>query len=259
MKNSLLTLKCIAGIRPFLKEAYGPAWSVFLLKSFFQSGSLFKRTKWAKKKDAESKFVKLMAIIPAFYLNFRKKFTGEQSMEFMKYIVHEISNVFDYNLSRKFKFQEIKDPFKRWLRYRSTLITESFGPFNEFEDVYISKDRMHFIVKRCVFHDFFSAVGTPELTVLICNHDQVYLNHIFKELYFDRNGSWKNTMGCGAKECHYVWKDRRILTKEFKEYLEKKPENHNSPDEKRQTERRQFARRREDRRQYSRRTPAAIK
>ena len=248
----LLTLLCITNIKPILKEQVTSHWILFLIKSFIKSKSLFKKTKWARKKDDESKFVKSMMLIPVFYLNFKKKFDDEKALEIINEIIIKISFTFDNNTSKKNYLSIIRDPFERWLKYRSTLIAEGFGAYNKIEDVYINRNRMHYIVKRCIFHDFFVETGTPELTPLICDYDQLYHSSIFKEFYFDRNGSWKNTIGHGAEVCHYVWKDKNILTKEFMDFLDNRNKQQDDND-RRKIERRQFDRRQFDRRQFDRR------
>jgi hypothetical protein len=172
----------------------------------------------------------------------------------------KVAYITDYQSSKKHFLFSIKDPFERWLKYRSILITHGFGPYNDVEDVYISKTRMHYIVKRCIFYEFFQEAGTPELTTMICDYDYFYHSALFKEFYFDRNGNNENSLGYGSDVCHYVWKDKRILTEEFKNYLknkttdsiEQKSSNDRSND-KRKHQRRQYDRRQQDRRQFDRR------
>lgn len=252
IESLLLTFLCISNIKPILKKYSGNLWFFFLIRSYMKGNKLFKKTKWNNRYDNESKFVKSMALIPAFYLLFKNKFDTDKALEITNEIVKIISHTFDYNTSKKNSMFIINDPFERWLKYRSTLIADGFGAYNEVEDVYISRNRMHYIVKRCIFHDFFKETGTPELTPLICDYDQLYHSTMFKEFYFDRNGSWKNTLGHGAEVCHYVWKDKNILTKEFMNFLENQ-KAYSENNERRKTERRQYGRRQYDRRQFDRR------
>ncbi|MBN2535229.1 MAG: L-2-amino-thiazoline-4-carboxylic acid hydrolase [Spirochaetales bacterium] len=257
MESNLTVLLCILDIRKILKEAIKSSWLFFMIRTFFKANSLFKTTRWAKMKNKEAKFVKSILILAALYLKLKKKMNTEKAMEVMKEIVIRISSSIDYSIARKSLLFTIPDPFERWIRYRSGLITEGFGLYNDIEDVYISWERIHYVVKRCIFHDAFVAAGTPELTHLICDYDQTFHNTLFKEYYFDRNGSIYNAIGHGAEICHYVWKHREILTHEFKEYLKQKknpPADKESDGvEKRSNVRRQYERRQKERRKYGRR------
>jgi hypothetical protein len=227
-----------------------------MIRTFLKAKNLFKKTKWAKTKAKEGKYAKSILILAALYLNLKKKVTKEKALEIMKQIVIRLSSSIDYSIARKSLLFAIPDPFERWIRYRSGLITDGFGLYNEIEDVYISWERIHYVVKRCIFHDAFVEAGTPELTHLICDYDQTFHNTLFKEYYFDRNGSWNNTIGHGAEICHYVWKHREILTDEFKEYLKAKENSVKKEDkegERRSHVRRQFDRRQNERRKFDRR------
>ena len=255
-ESKLTVLLCILDIRHILKKNLSLPWVFFIIKTFLKTNSLFKKTTWAKKKKKEAKYAKSVMILAAMYLNLKRKLKKEKALEVMREIVMKLSYTLDYSIARKNLFFEIPDPFERWLRYRSGLITDGFGLYNDIEDVYISGERMHYIVRRCIFHDVFTETNTPELTSLICDYDQTFHSSVFKEFYFDRNGSWKNTIGHGADVCHYVWKQRNILTKEFKEYLKSLENQDNSEhtgDERRKHTRRQYDRRRGDRRKFDRR------
>ena len=151
----LLTLLCITNIKPVLKTYTGTFWFFFLIKSSFKGAALFKETRWHHKKDNEAKFVKSMMLMPGFYLGFKKKYPPDKALEIMNELIKIISHTFDTDTSKKNFIFTIEDPFERWLKYRSTLIAEGFGAYNDVEDVYISRSRMHYIVKRCIFNDFF--------------------------------------------------------------------------------------------------------
>jgi len=252
LENLLLTLLSIINVKPILKKHTGRFWLLFLINSSYKGSRLFNKTKWKNKKTDEAKFVKSMMLLPAMYLKLKKKFQSDKAFEIMNEIIISVSFTFDNNTSKKHNLFIINDPFERWLKYRSTLIANGFGAFNDIDDVYISKERIHYVVNRCIFNDFFTETGTPELTKLICDYDKLYHSGIFKEFYFDRNGSWNNTIGYGNKICHYVWKDKNLLNEDFKKSLEKENELLKE-DERRRNERRQFDRRQNDRRQFDRR------
>ena len=82
------------------------------------------------------------------------------------------------------------------------------GKFQEVEVVARSGDRCHVRMHRCVYHEFFTELGHPEITYAICDSDQIFYDALFPEYRFDRNGSWKNTIAHGAPCCDYVWASR---------------------------------------------------
>ncbi|MBN2440156.1 MAG: L-2-amino-thiazoline-4-carboxylic acid hydrolase [Spirochaetales bacterium] len=256
VESNVTVLLSILDIRQILKKNIKASWLLLILKSFITANNLFKKSKWADKSSTGSKYAKSIFILAGIYITLKRKADNEKAFRIMKEIVMKLSYTMDYSMAKKHLFFEISDPFQRWIRYRSVLITEGFGVYNEIEDVYISNERIHYTVKRCIFHDVFTAAKTPELTALICDYDQTFHGTVFKEYYFDRNGSWNNTIGHGADICHYVWKHRDILTKEFKAYLESeknKSKDEESGTEKRKQIRRQFDRRQSDRRRFDRR------
>lgn len=254
MEAIVTILLCVRDIKPELKRHYKSAWFIFMLRSFTKAGRMFKQTKWAKRKDKEAEYVKSIIILAAIYKNLLKRYPREKSLEIMAEVILRLSYTVDYQTARKNLLFTIKEPFQRWLKYRSILITEGFGLHNDVEDILISKGRMHYIVKRCIFHDTFVECGTPELTRLICDYDRSYHSSMFPEFYFDRNGSWENTLGYGAEICHYVWKDKETLNKEFRAYLTKEKEKKRKAGEERRSNiRRQADRRQNERRRFSRR------
>lgn len=259
MKTSFIaelasTLACIDAIKPVLKREYGALWLLNLLGAFGLAEQLFKRSRWGGHKTAEAAYAKTLMIFPAFYIMLKKKYKDKELvMEVSREIITGIVQTADSLTTRNFFLDQIGSPFERWLKYRSTLIMEGFGRFNTIEDVYISRHRMHYVVRRCIFHDVFTEAGAPELTPIICDYDFKYHSAVFREFYFDRNGNPNNTIGHGAELCHYVWKDKRILNDEFKEHIntvEAKP----SLGERRGTPRRQADRRQTERRNFDRRT-----
>ncbi|EHP85466.1 L-2-amino-thiazoline-4-carboxylic acid hydrolase [Methanotorris formicicus] len=66
--------------------------------------------------------------------------------------------------------------------------------------------KRHFIIKECIFHDFFTGVGIPELTKLFCEIDKVFFSKAFPEFEFHRNGSWENTIAYGKDFCELMQK-----------------------------------------------------
>lgn len=256
VESNFTVILCFLKIRKILRNKIKVFLPFFIINILAGANKIYRKTGWAEKKDKEAKFVKSLMILSALYLELKKKIKKKEALKVMKDIIMEVAYFIDYSNAKKSLLFSIPDPFERWIRYRSGLITDGFGLYNEIEDIYVSGERIHYIVKRCVFHDAFLAADTPELTRFICDYDQTIHSLLFGEFYFDRNGSWKNTIGYGEEICHYVWKQKEILTNEFKEYLNsmKNPDSVKKSDkDKRVQVRRQYTRRQNERRKYDRR------
>jgi hypothetical protein len=77
--------------------------------------------------------------------------------------------------------------------------------FNKREYVKQNNNICHFIITRCVFYDFFTEAGTPELTRLFCEVDREFFPGAFPDFRFYRDGSWENTIAYGKNQCEFVF------------------------------------------------------
>ena len=200
-------MRCVIAIIDVLRKRLGFLRAVIItVGAVLRSGEVIKDTRWANSDAAEAKYVKSISLLSAFFLQLKYNFPVPIAMEVMNEIVIKVSFMVDLSFAKKYKLMSVKDPFERWCTFRKALTLTDFGPFNKMEDLEINEEKMHFIVTRCIFHDCFSEVGTPEITKLICNYDKIFYDHLFRELEFNRNGSWENTIGHGMECCHYMWK-----------------------------------------------------
>lgn len=206
IKRLKMTMSSINSIKPILKKELGKKWFPFLISSSMQSNKLFMNTKWAiDKNDKEAKFVKSISMISGMYSRLKKIKGNDEAITIIEDIVKEITHTTDMTEAKEKKLDTIMDPFLRWCHHYDNMINEGAIQFNKFELLSHNQDKIHLRVKRCLFNDFFNAVGHPELTQFICHADKYSQNNIFKEYHFHRNDSWENTIAHDCEHCEYVW------------------------------------------------------
>ena len=66
----------------------------------------------------------------------------------------------------------------------------------------------HFIIRRCVFNDFFSEAGVSELTQLFCEVDSEFFPAAFAELTFHRGSDPENTIAHGKDHCEFIFEKK---------------------------------------------------
>ena len=60
-------------------------------------------------------------------------------------------------------------------------------------------------ITRCMFHEFATSVGIPELTPVACQVDNAFFNsYLPDQMIFSRGGAG-HRMSDGAKECNFIW------------------------------------------------------
>lgn len=208
VRKLIMIVRCINSMRSILKRHIGSAWMPLLAKSFTQSDRLLANTRWNGRKDDEARHVKSISPLAAIYFNLQEKLGKEKALEISGEVIIKASLEADYSFMKKYKMHKIKDPFERWKKYRKALACEE--KFNETQDIEVSECRLHYIVKRCIYNDFFTEVGAPELTGFICESDRIFFSDmLFRDLNFHRGDSWRNTIGYGSETCCYIWEPKR--------------------------------------------------
>jgi hypothetical protein len=212
--NISTLLNCVIDVLKILTRKFGFLRAVLILAgAIFRTNHVFNNTTWGKQNTAEAKYVKSIALFPAIYLQLKEKLDTPNALTVMNEIVIAISSDVDHATIKKHGLMKITDPFARWQKYRKELSAEGFGLFNKITDVEATQELMHYIVHRCIFHEFLTQAGAAEITHFICDYDRMAHEKLFPEYEFSRNGSWENTLGHGRDCCHYVWQVKSSLPK----------------------------------------------
>lgn len=190
-------------LRSVLKEQIGRTWPLFFAQCVIQGKKLFRNTRWARNPGEESEFVMRLAIAPAIYVDLQRKTGKEKAFEATKKIVTPIAlNKLLHHL--KTLNLSVTDGMEQLLAYRKIFDEEGAGKFCERHYLTKNNNMCHYIVTRCIFHDFFTETGTPELTGIFCDVDRRFYEHAFPSFRFHRGDSWENTIACGRSQCDFI-------------------------------------------------------
>jgi hypothetical protein len=204
-----MKLKEMQIIRSVLKARIGGSWFIYLPRAHSMKMSIFRKTRWAKTKDPEAEFVKRMSIAPALYTNLESRVGGEKAFKVMEEILLSIGCHEQWEHLRSMDGSS-RSGMARLMAFNELMDQKGTPRFNS--RVYIKQDEniCHFKITRCIFHDFFLQVGTPELTKIFCEVDRQFFPQAFIEFEFHRNGSWENTIAYGKDHCEFVFERRAV-------------------------------------------------
>ena len=90
---------------------------------------------------------------------------------------------------------------ERFMEFKKKMGETPEHRYTQREYVCVVDTTCHYIITRCLVHDFFSEAGTPELPRSICDTDQVFFPSVFPDLEFSRgqflgehDGLWKGSL-----------------------------------------------------------------
>ncbi len=191
-------------MKSILSKEIGWKWPILLIKCVIKKREIFNKISWAKKKDEETKFVKRLSLVSAIYLELQNKFDKNKAFEIMRKILIPIGcNELESHL--KSLNLKSKDPMEKLTAFNDLMSEKGVSKFNKLEYIRQDESICHFIIKKCIFKDFFTEAGTPELTKLFCGVDSEFFPKAFPEFKFHRNGSWENTLAYGKDHCKFVF------------------------------------------------------
>jgi hypothetical protein len=191
-------------IKSVLSKEIGWSWPLFLVKSLIRGNAIFRETRWAKVKGAESEFVKRFSLACAVYVGLGREIGEEKAFEVVKRILVPIGVNEQWNHLNSLRlFKETG--MARLMAFHNLMDRKGAPQFNRREYVRQNTNNCHFIITRCVFYDFFAEVGTPELTKLFCEVDREFFPGAFPDFRFDRGNSWENTIAYDKDHCDFIF------------------------------------------------------
>ena len=191
-------------IRDVLSDVVGWTWPFLVLKGLVRRRAIFASTQWAGEKGGESDFVKRFSLTSAIYLELVDRVGIQEAFDAMRHILvpigcneqwthlRSLGNLAETQMGQLMAFHDLMDK-------------KGAPQFNRREYVERSDKICHFAITRCVFHDFFTQAGTPELTKLFCEVDREFFAAAFPDLNFHRGDSWENTIAYGRKFCTFIF------------------------------------------------------
>jgi hypothetical protein len=185
-------------------DGVGHKWPFVVVKGLARKKSIFASTQWAREESRESDFVKRFSLASAIYLELVDRIGKEEAFEAMRRILVPIGcNEQWAHLRSLGKLPET--PMGRLMAFHHLMDKKGAPQFNQREYSERSENACRFAIKRCVFYDFFTQTGTPDLTKLFCEVDRQFFTPAFPDLRFHRGDSWENTIAYGKESCTFIF------------------------------------------------------
>ena len=200
-------LQTISILGSVLSREVGWSWPVFLVGCWGKSRAVFRRTRWATPAvpEEEARYAQRFSLAAAMYLRLIERLGREQAFAVMRKILLPIGDATSRRFYDSLDLSHVSG-IERFMAFKTRMQDTVEDRFNVREYITVDATTCHYVIRRCLAHDFFSEAGTPELTRLICEADQVFFPAAFPDLTFSRGDSWENTIAYGRDHCEYVLK-----------------------------------------------------
>ena len=192
-----------------LSACVGWNWPVVVLQALRGKNVLFDKSRWSKNRGPEARFVQRIALAPALYRELGERIGSDRAFNVVESILVPIGCAEQWDHLHAIDVAG-RSPMARLRAFNERMDRKGSPRFNRREVLRQDDETCHFIITRCVFSDFFTAVGTPELTGLFCEVDRRFFPEAFPGLRFHRGGSWQNTIACGRDHCEFVFEKKGI-------------------------------------------------
>jgi len=152
-------------------------------------------------KDLPKEFVEVTAFQTWMYIRLKERLGKKKAYEIVRAFILPVGLAVQQG-----NFRNVEDSrtFENLIEYQQRTNREGPTRWNKMEVVEQSDHKYEFHVKNCMFHDFFTKLGIPELTKLMCEVDNAIFNtYLPEEVTFHRNGIG-NRIADGASFCHFV-------------------------------------------------------
>jgi hypothetical protein len=205
-----MKLKEIRIIISILRTRIGWSFPILILKAKARKKVILSETRWSTIPGSESEFVRRISLAPALYVELGKRIGREGAFEVMEDLLVSIGCNEQWAHLKSMDAAEGAG-MARLMAFNERMDQKGTPRFNKREYVIQSEHVCHFVITRCIFHDFFTEVGTPELTKAFCEVDRRFFSEAFPDFRFHRGDSWENTIAYGKENCEFIFEKRAIL------------------------------------------------
>ena len=203
-----LKIKEIKTMKSVLSKEIGWSWPIFLIKCLVKKSFVFRNTTWRNKKGPETQFIKRLSFAATLYLKLKEKFNQEKANEIIREVLIPIGCAEQWEHLRSLKVPN-REPMEQLMAFNDLMDKKGAPQFNKREYVKQSDNICYFVITRCVFNDFFTETGTPELTKLFCEVDREFFPKAFPDFKFHRGSSWENTISCRKDHCEFIFEKNK--------------------------------------------------
>lgn len=185
-------LMVLGALQGYIKN---PGW--FLLQTVLTLG----RFKKGLPKELEKDFVDVTALQTWMYLRLKERVGQEKAYEIIRAVVMPVSLAVQQGNLRTV---EAPRTFENFIAFHDRISQEGLTRWSKKEVLEHSENKYEWQILSCGFYNFFSSIGVPELTRLMCEVDNaMYNSYLPDELTFHRNGLGSRIVD-GAKTCHFI-------------------------------------------------------
>lgn len=147
-----------------------------------------------------------LAALPAWvYLHLKKKIGQAKAFEIMR-----IALLTGGTAAQNLQFETVHKgrSFPTFIDQEIANNRSGLVRWNAVEVVERTQRRFELKVTRCMFHEFATYLGIPEMTPIVCQIDNAMFNsYLPDEMTFDR-GPVGGRIADGRRECNFVWELR---------------------------------------------------
>lgn len=179
-------------LQGYLKNPAG-----FLLQTVLTLSSFKKSLPDGLPKD----FVDITALQTWMYLRLKERLGREKAYEIVRAFVIPVGLAVQQGTLRTV---EAPRTFENFIAFHERMSREGLTRWSRKEVLLHSDKRYEWQILNCGFHDFFSKIGVPELTRLMCEVDNaIYNTYLPDELIFHRDGPG-HRISDGAQTCRFI-------------------------------------------------------
>jgi len=165
---------------------------------FLSSVISFKKYRRRLNSNLPKDFLNSSGLIAWLYIRLKEKVRKEEAYEIIRTAV--LCSGLAVQQSN-FRNVEDKRTFENLIKNQKNAKENGSTKLNEMKIIEESDNRYIFKVTKCMFYDFFSSQGVPELTKIMCSIDNaIFSSYLPERIIFHRNGVG-NRISDGSKEC----------------------------------------------------------
>ena len=174
---------------------------LFLLGTLFSLPAFIKKTRKNLDGIIPEPFIKENALQAWLYIRLKEKIGPGKAFEIMRAFVIPVG----YTIQQaNFKAVEEQRTFENMITYSQENLRNGSTRWNEVEFVMQTPQHYELKVHNCMFYNFYSSLGIPELTRTMCAVDNAIFNtYLPEKITFHRNGIG-NRIVDGAAYCQFV-------------------------------------------------------
>ncbi len=194
-------------LRPLLRRELGIFWNLRFSLARRRGRALFRRTHWYGRHTPEAEFIARLAVLPALYRMLKLRFGQQQAIQKMRPLCLAVGLEEQWYLFERMPLNQ-ETTMKRLLDFNTIMERFGIARFNPRRYTKLNESVCHFIVTRCVVHDFLREARTPELAPLFCEIDYQFYPRALTGLRFHRGSARDNTIANGRNHCDFVWETK---------------------------------------------------